>query len=818
MALRNSLNSWCNFISTCDVILLITSAFDCAYGVGLYSFTYLFMCILEYHFDFVHAVVFVTPTWMSIVISPFYDKLLDGRVTGNTQIAMYLLGVPGYPNYLMERSSYADKADIIASLVIGFCNFHMSSKVFGSRTGFSLEHLWKYQLLLMVPILHFASHHLFFCMNGQHSHDEGTIECEFVLSIVTNMIKNNVILLRDLLNDLGFGPYQFSMENSLFRVKEITRYINLFCKALGAFLFLLVILRCMNEFGINMRLLLHLKNSFLTRIIYPWWDFVSTCDVIMLSTSAFDCAFGIGAYNSTYLLFCSLKQSLAFLILIPGWMVVFYVLGYKYFLERVIGNIEIAKFFLHIDKKCPNYLVERGKSDEVFDVKLSLAIVFCNLMASKFSAARFGPSFKHLWKYRLILTVPFFQLTSQFFGHCIIMPLKALLGEDIDDHPEEESSMCLSLVTFVTKLASHILDVSNYLLWIIGFDPYSDDHYFDFETRQKSTVNVVYYVLIPGIALNILCLFVGITIFLVSGSRILQKLIINLVLPWNLLLGINFRQPLNLLLGSISRFSRDIFADIRFNSIRYEPRVMPNHNQENNEYGPDHHISAAADSGELVEPDEKDSIIAVLKEFQSETLNQQKKLENELKEGLKKFLHSHLGEKLATLETELKRSQVQQFADMKNQQKLFLQRMQNNSKKKEELNSMFDEIKEDSKRNFDHQSKISDKQYEGLRKQCNEMKTTITNQTRQIGILHNLVLELKNSDGESDSAKAQGPQLENRDETSYSRECPICFDKEMKVALRNCGHLLCFDCAKKYPRKCPTCSKVIIGTQEIFLP
>ena len=28
------------------------------------------------------------------------------------------------------------------------------------------------------------------------------------------------------------------------------------------------------------------------------------------------------------------------------------------------------------------------------------------------------------------------------------------------------------------------------MLWIIGFDPYSDDHYFDFETRQKNTVNV----------------------------------------------------------------------------------------------------------------------------------------------------------------------------------------------------------------------------------------------------------------------------------------------------------------------------------------
>ena len=121
-------------------------------------------------------------------------------------------------------------------------------------------------------------------------------------------------------------------------------------------------------------------------------------------------------------------------------------------------------------------------------------------------------------------------------------------------------------------------------------------------------------------------------------------------------------------------------------------------------------------------------------------------------------------------------------------------------------------------RNFDHQNKRTDKQYDGLRKQCDEMKTTITNQTRQIGILHNLVLELKNSDGELNAANAQGPQLVNSDETLYSKECTICFDKELKVALRNCGHLLCKDCATKFPRKCPTCKDIIIGTLEIYFP
>ena len=208
----------------------------------------------------------------------------------------------------------------------------------------------------------------------------------------------------------------------------------------------------------------------------------------------------------------------------------------------------------------------------------------------------------------------------------------------------------------------------------------------------------------------------------------------------------------------------------------------------------------------------------MIKQIHSEQLNQQKKSDIELKDGLKKFLQSQLDGKLENLELEMKRSQLQQFADMKNQQKLFLQQMQNNSKKKEALNSKLDEIKEDAKQNFDHQNKRTDKQYEGLKKQCHEMKTTITNQTSQIGILHNLVLELKNADGESDAAQAQGLQLVNSDETLYSRECKICYDKELKVVLRNCGHLLCEDCATQFPRKCPTCDEIIIGTLKVYFP
>ena len=60
-----------------------------------------------------------------------------------------------------------------------------------------------------------------------------------------------------------------------------------------------------------------------------------------------------------------------------------------------------------------------------------------------------------------------------------------------------------------------------------------------------------------------------------------------------------------------------------------------------------------------------------------------------------------------------------------------------------------------------------EKQYGELKKECSEIKTSIKNQTRQQGILQNLVLDLKNSDGGSEEAKAESESPER------SKECKI---------------------------------------------
>ena len=780
------------FINQCEKSLLLVMAFDCFFGIGTASFTYLALRL--WHSN---ACFFLIPGWTVIIYLFGYDYVLFSRLEAI--------------EYLYEKNS-SPEIDIFFGLLVLFGNLWMASEVFAFKLKKCSVCSGAFKQYVNMTDMY---QHFCVCVCLYHGCRRMAKDCPVCrsgtlkISVEENYSFHKLFLVLPFIQLIFqyipfFCKYQqeFNMENNLLSVFETIHNVIKFGRAIGALLFCLVIFRCLKDFVINFSL----KNVFLTSIIYPWCHFVSTCDVIMLATSAFDCAFGIGAYNFTYMLFCALKQSLAFVILIPGWIVVLYVLGYKYFLERIQGNIESSLFLLNSEysEEYPNHKDKAGPTDQVFDIKLSLAIMLCNFyMASKLFEKKFEPFSKHLWKCQLLLTVPFIQVASQFLGLC-------KYGLEPSDHPiENASGECLTINTFIIKLLDQNLFVLQALLGDLGFD--SDIFYW-------GDPPIKYCILFTVIALNTLCLFVGLMIFLILISRILHKLGINLPLPWNLQLGINFRLPLNLSLGSISRFPRDMFASICFNGPRHDPYIRPNLNLEKNDYRPEHHISANAEGKEQVKPNEKESIISVLKEFQSETINQQKKSENELKEGLKKLLQSQLDEKLVTLESELKRSQVQQFADMKNQQKLFLQQIQNNSKKKEGLNSIFDEIKEDSIRNFDHQSKRTDKQYEGLRKQCDEMKTTITNQTRQIGILHNLVLELKNSDGESDAAKAQGPQLENSDETLYSRECKICYDKELKVALRNCGHLLCEDCAKKYPRKCPTCSKVIIGTQIIFLP
>ena len=521
--------------------------------------------------------------------------------------------------------------------------------------------------------------------------------------------------------------------------------------------------------------------------IKAWIGFLTKNSAAMFFASTIDCYFGFGVASLTYLVCCLFKPFVIIFAFV--WL---YICGWTAYSNAI---------FPHHHDPYPDHSLwlVRGKWISIvtiyglelviIDILIGLVNVCVNLWLAKLTRHKLATYSDDFYvKYQIVLIIPFLQLVSQIMFMCL----------DKELNPDRLEPIILSML-------SPFLTVWRLLL-------------VEYELYDQMMKILTYF--------HLICKSFG---FMLLLCKILHAF-------WSSLSSsLNYDRRARRRIDNHERqnrqrtlLSREVShspADenkkkmIKRNgsdATKHELHVIHNLNQENNDNKPEHHISANAESGEQVE-----TIISVIKQIQSEKLNQQKKSESELKEGLKKFLYSQLDGKLENLELELKRSQLQQFADMKNQQRLFLQQMQNNTKKKEALNSMFDEIKEDSKRKFDHQNKRTDKQYEGLKKQCEEMKTTITNQTSQIGILHNLVLELKNSDGELDAANAQGPQLENIDETLYRRECPICYDKVYNVSLRNCGHLLCEDCAAKLVtenKKCPTCDKVIIGTLKIYFP
>ena len=164
---------------------------------------------------------------------------------------------------------------------------------------------------------------------------------------------------------------------------------------------------------------------------------------------------------------------------------------------------------------------------------------------------------------------------------------------------------------------------------------------------------------------------------------------------------------------------------------------------------------------------------------------------------------------------ELKKSQTQQFAEMKNQQKQFLTKLQNNAEKKECMDSKIDEIKDYMMERFDNQNQGIETQYVELRKQCKQIQSIINNQTKQQGFLQNLVLDLKNSNIKTGEAKTEAKVVTSE----ISNECKICMDKPLSVALKSCGHIVvCDDCVDKLPRNCPLCRKLIVGTMKVYLP
>ena len=110
-----------------------------------------------------------------------------------------------------------------------------------------------------------------------------------------------------------------------------------------------------------------------------------------------------------------------------------------------------------------------------------------------------------------------------------------------------------------------------------------------------------------------------------------------------------------------------------------------------------------------------------------------------------------------------------------------------------------------------YHEEVTIKQQE-LKKLCLDTRLSLNNQIKQQGLLQNLVLDLK-TPNEKVKNVAQS-------ESESCNECKICMERPLNTVLKNCGHTMCFKCAKilkKEKKYCPTCREKIMGFQKIFL-
>ena len=112
-----------------------------------------------------------------------------------------------------------------------------------------------------------------------------------------------------------------------------------------------------------------------------------------------------------------------------------------------------------------------------------------------------------------------------------------------------------------------------------------------------------------------------------------------------------------------------------------------------------------------------------------------------------------------------------------------------------------------------YHEEVTVKQQE-LKKLGLDTRSTLNNQVKQQGILQNLVLDLK-----TPNEKDRNQNVAQSGSESVI-ECKICMEKPLDAVLKNCGHTMCFECAKKMKKEkkdCPTCREKIMGFQKIFL-
>ena len=98
------------FINQCEKSLLLVMAFDCFFGIGTASFTYLALRLWHSY-----ACFFLIPGWTVIIYLFGYDYVLFSRL--------------GALEYLYEKNS-SPEIDIFFGLLVLFGNLWMASKVF----------------------------------------------------------------------------------------------------------------------------------------------------------------------------------------------------------------------------------------------------------------------------------------------------------------------------------------------------------------------------------------------------------------------------------------------------------------------------------------------------------------------------------------------------------------------------------------------------------------------------------------------------------------------------------------------------------------
>ena len=195
--------------------------------------------------------------------------------------------------------------------------------------------------------------------------------------------------------------------------------------------------------------------------------------------------------------------------------------------------------------------------------------------------------------------------------------------------------------------------------------------------------------------------------------------------------------------------------------------------------------------------------------------------------------------------TELVETIAQQKVEMTNQQKEFIQQRKTFNQKQDQMESKIKEILDEQRHmnNWSKQEKVQqqkvtllisnlsnsldkmERQLENnheevifkqqeLKKLCLDTRLSLNNQVKQQGLLQNLVLDLK-----PPNEKAKNQNVTQSDPESVN-ECKICMERPLDAVLKNCGHTMCFECAKKMKREkkdCPTCREKIVGFQKIFL-